>query len=474
MNFQPSISLPMVYPTVDLTLPHVPHRSCLYPIPPVGIGTPYVESLTSYISRLAVAHHLSFGTLYERLLIPTLNKAYLTTPSHLSPGSTLIGSFRSRIKNINGIGKLAHEWAGMLEALTLRNDIQSLTLTKLSHVTPHWELLRTFQAWCPACYEEMLQAKQIIYQPLLWTINAVNICARHGRPLVDHCPHCSRQILPLTRRVQIGFCSRCGYWLGEHQGIQVTVGTPIEEDERAWRLFVTKSVGDLLAALAHMNDMPTKEKVMEALHECIAISTGGVITQFAKLIGSSTATVSESHRGKFRIPLSGLLKICYCLDLSIMDFLMGKNAILKSKINVKELPNAAYVVRNHRTPRPFDRRKAEMELGNFLNVEPPVSMAEAARRIGVHHRDLYRIFPELCRKISVRYKNYQQELYRIERVKREEEVRRAVIYLYSQGIYVSPRPVVNYLNKPTYLGRRDVAAIIRETREKLDSEKKAG
>lgn len=474
MNSQACIPLPTLYPTLDLTLPHVPHRSRLYPISPVGVGTPYVESLTSYISRLAVVHNLSFGTLYERLLIPTLNKAYLTTPSHLSPGSTLTGSFRNRIKNINGIGKLAHEWAGMLEALTLRNDMQSLSLTKLSEVTPHWELLRTFQAWCPACYEEMLQAKQIIYQPLLWTINAVNICARHGRSLVDHCPHCSRQILPLTRRVQIGFCSRCGYWLGERQVIQVTAGTPTGEEEQEWRLFVAKCVGDLLAALTDLHDMPTKGTVVESLHECIAISTGGVITRFAKLIGSNMGTVSEWHRGEVKISLSGLLKICYCLDLSIMDFLKGKDAIRKSKINVKELPNAAYVVRNHRSHRPFDRRKAEMNLANFLNVEPPVSMAEASRRIGVNRGDLYRVSPELCRKISVRYKDYKQELYRIERVKREEEVRQAVIYLYSQGIYVSPRPVVKYLNKPTYLGRRDVAAIIRETREKLDSDKKAG
>lgn len=157
-----------------------------------------------------------------------------------------------------------------------------------------------------------------------------------------------------------------------------------------------------------------------------------------------------------------------------MDFLKGKDAIRKSKINVKELPNAAYVVRSHRIHRPFDRRKAEMELANFLDVAPPISMAEAARRMGVNQRDLYRRIPELCRKISVSYKNYQQEFYRIGRVKREEEVRQAVIHLYSQGIYVSPRPVVEYLNKPTYLGRRDVAAIIRDTREKLDSERRAG
>jgi hypothetical protein len=59
-------------------------------------------------------------------------------------------------------------------------------------------------------------------------------------------------------------------------------------------------------------------------------------------------------------------------------------------------------------------------------------------------------------------------------MKREEEVRQAVIHLYAQGVYPLPRTVAEYLNKPAYFGRRDVAAIIRETRELLDVEKKTG
>lgn len=99
-------------------------------------------------------------------------------------------------------------------------------------------------------------------------------------------------------------------------------------------------------------------------------------------------------------------------------------------------------------------------------------MAEVGRRISISHGDLYRKFPELCCKISSRYRDYLKEFYRTRRAILEEEVRQAVIYLYSQGIYVTPRLVVEYLNKPTYFGRRDVAAIIRETREWLDSKKK--
>lgn len=206
---------------------------------------------------------------------------------------------------------------------------------------------------------------------------------------------------------------------------------------------------------------------------CVEISTEGVITRFATLIRKNIATVSGWYRGEVKIPLSDLLRICYCMDLSVIDFLNGPDAVRKCGINVRELPNVAHVVRNRRTPKPFDRKKAEIELTNFLDVVPPVSLAEAARRMEGDRRYLFLLFPELCRKVSSRYKNYLQDFYRTERSKLEDEIRQAVIYLYPQGIYVSPRLVAEYLNKPTYLGRRDVAAITRETREQLDSEGKA-
>lgn len=463
---------PMIYPIIDLSIPYIPERSRLYPISPIGLDTPYIESLTSYLCRLATTHNVSFGSFYELLLIPNLNKAYLTTPAHLSPASTLTGSFRNRMNNINGIGKLSQEWRGILEKLTLRSDLRSLSLTALSNVTPHWKLLRTFQAWCPACYEEMLQAKQTIYQPLLWAISVVDICTRHYRPLVDRCSNCHRQLLPLTRQVQLGYCSRCGYWLGERFDAGNIVNAPMNEEEQSWRLFVANSVGELIVALPNMSRLPTKMTAMEALHECIKISTGGVITQFAKLIRKHLMTVYGWYRGKVKIPLPDLIRICYCLDLSIVDFLNGADAVRKIGVNVRELPDVAHVVKSPRNPKSPNYEKFETELTNFLDILPPISFQEAARRIGANHRDLYRRLPELSRKISSKYRDYLKDFYRKQRAVREEEVRQAVIHLYAQGIYVSPRPVAKYLNKPSYIGRRDVAVIIRKTRESLDSERK--
>ena len=47
----------------DLKPPTFSPRSRLFHLVPIGIGTPHVESLTSYVSRLAVAHSVPPGTL---------------------------------------------------------------------------------------------------------------------------------------------------------------------------------------------------------------------------------------------------------------------------------------------------------------------------------------------------------------------------------------------------------------------------
>jgi len=41
----------------------LPRRSLLYSLEPIGVGTAFVESLSSYVARLAEAHSISVGDL---------------------------------------------------------------------------------------------------------------------------------------------------------------------------------------------------------------------------------------------------------------------------------------------------------------------------------------------------------------------------------------------------------------------------
>jgi hypothetical protein len=64
-----------IYSPLDLRFPNISPRTGLYPLRPVGLGTPMVESLTSYITRLGQAHDVSTGTLMAGYLRFQMSKA---------------------------------------------------------------------------------------------------------------------------------------------------------------------------------------------------------------------------------------------------------------------------------------------------------------------------------------------------------------------------------------------------------------
>src|SRR5579859_5215273 len=49
--------------------------SVLFTLPPRGLGTPEVESLSSYIARLAKAHRVPTGVLVARVIAPALGRS---------------------------------------------------------------------------------------------------------------------------------------------------------------------------------------------------------------------------------------------------------------------------------------------------------------------------------------------------------------------------------------------------------------
>ncbi|TEB10646.1 TniQ family protein [Pelotomaculum propionicicum] len=189
------------YESWSLTLPTIPPRSRLYHLEPVGIGTPYVESLTSYISRLADAHSLYTSTLVLRELAKASSQPIYT------------GFDRSSA--INGLINMATSWVSALESLTLRNDLRFLTMLTWAEVLPAVGLTRKWKAWCPTCFEEWRMAEQPIYDPLLWTLQVIKVCPYHRQYLQLKCPYCNQDDIPLlTWRSRPGYCPKCEQWLG--------------------------------------------------------------------------------------------------------------------------------------------------------------------------------------------------------------------------------------------------------------------
>lgn len=223
--------------TWDLTLYPHPLHSRLYAFEPLGVGTPYVESLTSYMARLAEAHSVPLRTLVKQELLPLLKRDYLSNPF----GNSLDAFWVEAARALNGIGMLARDWAQVLERLTLRTDLQFLTLLPWTVVLTQQRLLRLNRAWCPDCFLEWQAMEQTIYEPLLWNVNTVSVCPRHQRALLERCPYpdCHTTLPVLASYFRPGYCSKCSRWLGmitDHSNI------PRISEQWYWQIWVSASL----------------------------------------------------------------------------------------------------------------------------------------------------------------------------------------------------------------------------------------
>lgn len=123
---------PSTYSSWDLTQPTTPLRSYLYSLPPLGIGTPNVESLTGYVARLAEAHCVSPGD-----LIAHKCRSLVKRPQ----GKSYLHQVSSSTETLNGTGQMAIDFIQVLENLTLRQELRYLTLLQWANVLPSKGLL---------------------------------------------------------------------------------------------------------------------------------------------------------------------------------------------------------------------------------------------------------------------------------------------------------------------------------------------
>jgi hypothetical protein len=93
----------------------MPPRSRLYSLQPMAIGTQHVESLSSYIMRVAEAHTVSVRTLILKEIFPDLST--MPTNTHFSG-----------LHSLNGMSSCFEQWVAILGKLTSRRDLCALTL----------------------------------------------------------------------------------------------------------------------------------------------------------------------------------------------------------------------------------------------------------------------------------------------------------------------------------------------------------
>ena len=278
----------------------------LLPLAPVGCGTLWVEGLSSYVVRLAVAH-----------LVPTrLFVAELFPRSFgCSPREAMLGR---RGVWLNGMGKTAGGVASTLEMLTLQRGLERLTLRALRTLLPPGRVLAQRRRWCPACYTWMRREHGACWDPLLWFLAPARWCPRHRRALVELCPSCGRLQPWLARDTALGWCAWCGHDLA-HAGARPAsrrLGPHIRRNAMI--------CADIVSALASGASPADPTDLTRALVALVQRHDNGNCFAFARRVGVPLDTPRHWMRS-VRPRLDHLLLMSRCLgfhpcSLLFVDF----------------------------------------------------------------------------------------------------------------------------------------------------------
>lgn len=381
-----------VFDSWDCTPPILPPRSRLYSLEPIGIGTPFVESLSGYLTRLADAHAVSVSNLVARGLSPLLSNS-LVQPleSHC---------FQARFYAMNGLGEPAKRWVQALQIGTMRTDLRLLTLLPFEGLLWEHAIFRRCRAWCAACYEDDRAVGKPVHERLLWALKTATFCPRHRRPLQELCPHCSRRVKPLTAYSRPGYCSTCQEWLGR----TLPPGqSTVDEHPADAGLWYSDQLGALISAASALESTSLRNTLAENFRACLDCIAEGHKCAFAEAAGVFRQTVNRILAGDCQPSIPTLLRISYNLKVPLTSFLERELARAiaswqeaKGRIRKARLPSA----------RSADHIRAELE--RAASEQPPPRLIDVARRLNYVKPDrLYRVDPSLCKQINA---NYQSSL----------------------------------------------------------------
>jgi hypothetical protein len=403
--------------------------SLLPPLEPIGLGTPEVESLSSYTQRIASAQGILPGQLVFRVM------TWLDVGRPEMIGNWAERPRRVRIGHNNNSFTHALVWLRLLQRLTGRADLEQLTTVSWDHNFPARSFQRNHLAWCPGCLGEDAEP----YHRLSWMLQPVKGCVRHQVALRSSCPRCHRRLPVVHDRSTVLMCPFCRGNLrlvtgGEPQGV------PSEFD-----LWSAEEVGKIIAASAEWH-RPLKWDSATALKTLCKETGFKNAAEFARFLGTSRITCWYWLTGATQPSLPMALRAYHHAGASLAVVLAGRKRGPEPRA---ERQPEMYL---RRTWKPVTRdwpkigRLLEAELTRLPQESLPLT--EIARRHGADPRVLRLHFPRLCLKLTARHK----KRCRIEAEQRyaslKKRIAAAIAGLAHRGWEISRRSVAQELAQP--------------------------
>lgn len=363
--------------------PHNP-RSTLHALAPMGQGTPDVESLSSYLCRLAYSHGMTAQKLADWIL------------EHFD--NPVCEKYGWHQRNLSSMSPESEQWAAWLSELTGVEGLDRHTLSPWRRVLGTPGLAPKSDRWCPCCLAEDKANGSEPYLRLSWDVAPVEACLRHKVKLTSTCPHCQRTNVRNRSAIVVpGYCTSCGGFLGDAE-------TESTSPEGLW---VARQVGLMLQTppkIASTGLVPLLETVIEQMAD-------GRPSTFASSYGFSKSGISH-WLNKGGIPaLKAWLTIAGHGGIGLDKLFAGDidgwqppGTPIQLPMDLPESPRAGIKSRE------LDWDDIRAQLRAMLEEPEAVSVYKASERLGVDRKSLYLRANTETRALAERYGEHRTAL----------------------------------------------------------------
>ena len=365
----------------------------LFSLPMLGQGTADVESLSSYVLRLAYEHGVSAGTLLASIFEASGQGGCTARPG--------LGG-RTGIETLSRVNAFSKR---------LRVQLSEAVGQDLFCWPLHFLDKQVYQIstdiggfrWCPECFAEMSQVGAPRYIKQLWHMAAVIHCPLHRTPLVGTCPNCGSEQVFMHVDTCIGWCGKCGHSLAERAKTLTA-----DDIQPSWAC-MAHDLLDVYSKAARAGQSETsfgscKMFVADLLNEFTeSMKSDDSMPPDLKLL------MAEYARNQHRFwRVITMRRLAYLLNVSLYDLLSSNYRAIQlpyKPSTLKELPTQIKprkkVVRNH--------KQEYQKIVAIIEAQPiPPSLKRLARLANVSVGYMEYRFPSLVRQVVDKSQAYQK------------------------------------------------------------------